>query len=119
MSRISILALMLGIVGLASPVFAHSGHTVWGAWRFDWEVKDEAGLAIRNVYFNNELVLWKASMPVIRVRYQGDVCGPYQDRITWGSLLKISNCGNKKVCQRSFTDSSGRNWLEIGVLSKI
>lgn len=112
------LSLLLLILLLAAPASAHSGHTNWGAWRLDWEVKDDAGIAIRNVYYNNELVIWKASVPVIRVRYNGNVCGPYADRINWSNLLNISNCGNAKVCQTSST-FSGHNWLELGVLAKI
>lgn len=107
----------LVVLGLATPVMAHSGHTVWGGWTFDWEVKDNAGIALRNVYFNNELVFYKASLPVIRVRYDHS-CGPYQDRINWDKLVKISNCGNKKVCQKSYS-SGGRNWLEVGVYARI
>ena len=105
------------LLAMAGPARAHSGHTNWGPWRFDWEVKDGAGLALRNVTFNNELVIWKASMPVIRVRYDRD-CGPYADRIDWGNLLEISNCDNAKVCQKSFA-SGGRNWLRIDVLAAI
>src|SRR5262249_26178775 len=84
----------------------------------DWEVKDHAGIAIRDVFFNNELVVHKGSMPVIRVRYDGDRCGPYADQISWGSLLNISNCGGGKVCQKAFT-AGDHNWLELGVLAAI
>ncbi len=109
----------------ATPICAtaqtepHSGHTVWRGWIFDWEVKDSAGLSIRNVRYQNEQVIYKASMPVIRVRYDGNACGPYADRIDWLNLLNISNCGNKKICQRGYTDSSGRNWCELGLLAGI
>lgn len=118
--RFIIYVVLWGMISLVAPqAFAHSGHTVWGGWRFDWEVKDNAGIAIRNVYFNNELVLYKASLPVIRVQYDGNKCGPYADQISWGDLVKISNCGNKKVCQTSYTSSDGRNWLELGVYARI
>ena len=52
---------------IASYTFAQSGHTNWNGWSFDWEVTNGEGLALRNASFNNEFVLWKASMPVIRV----------------------------------------------------
>lgn len=106
------------VIGCATSARAHSGHTVWGGWTLDWEVKDSAGIALRNVYFNNELAIYKASLPVIRVRYNNNACGPYADRISWSNLVNISNCGNKKVCQASFS-SGGRNWLEIGVYARI
>ena len=104
---------------LAGLAHAQSGHTVWGNWSFDWEVSGNTGLGIRQVFFSNKKLLWKANMPVIRVRYDNDVCGPYQDRINWGSLVEISNCGNNKICQQSFTDSNGRDWLRLGVLARI
>lgn len=104
-------------IGSAAPAKAHSGHIVWGSWRFDWEVKNDAGLGIRNVYFNNRKIIYKASMPVIRVKYDC-CCGPYADLISWSSLKKISNCGNEKVCTRSYTQG-GRNWLEVGVYARI
>lgn len=110
--------LLLSVLGFASAAFATSGHINWGSWRFDWEVKDNAGIALRNVHYNNRLVLYKASMPAIRVRYQNDVCGPFLDQINWGKLLNISDCGDRKVCQRSFT-VNGLAWAEIGVLAKI
>lgn len=98
---------------------AHSGHTVWSGWRFDWEVKDNAGLGVRNVYYNDELVIYKASLPVIRVRYDHDACGPYADQINWGSLVNIGDrCGGQKVCQTSYT-SGGREWLEVAVYARI
>src|SRR6058998_2041669 len=97
---------------------AHEGHISWGPWRFDWEVHDYSGIGIRNVYYNNEFVIWKANMPVIRVRYANDACGPYADRITWDNLVQISNCGNHKVCQQAST-VGGQSWLELGVYARI
>jgi hypothetical protein len=115
---ISIAIVCQGLTTVPSMAYAHEGHTTWGPWRFDWEVRDHAGIGIRNVYYNNELVFWKASMPVIRVRYAGNRCGPYADRITWGHLVQISNCGNRKVCQEEFS-SGGQRWLELGVYARI
>src|SRR5262245_50449926 len=80
----ALLAMML--LGGSPSVFAHSGHTDWGPWSFDWEVKDGSALGIRNVYYNHELVIYKANMPVIRVRYDGNASGPWADRIDWGNL---------------------------------
>jgi len=102
----------------AAPVQAHSGHLDWGNWRFDWEVKDDAGLGIRNVFYKNKQILYKGSMPVVRVQYAGNGCGPYADRIDWDSLLKISNCGDNKFCVRQM-NIDGREWLQIGILAKI
>ena len=106
------------LVAVVVPAFAQSGHTNWEGWSFDWEVKDGAGLALRYLTFKNELVVWKASMPVIRVKYSPDSsgfeCGPYADRINWSSLGAIAWCGNQKVCQQSYI-SGGRKMMEIGI----
>src|SRR5438093_9462877 len=116
------LVIVLASVAVAVlPGFAAtSGHTNWGPWQFNFEVKDGAGVSIRDVFYNNELVLYKASMPVIRVKYQvlanGQTCGPYADRIDV-SLLQPTTC-SPDVCQRSYT-LGGHNWLEVGVMAQI
>jgi hypothetical protein len=116
------LAALLCVLGCASSTFAHSGHVNWGPWDFDWEVKDSSGLAIRNVKYQNEELIYKASMPVIRVKYDrdgdNDGCGPYADQISWGSLVDISFCGGARVCQQTYS-SGGREWLELGILAEI
>src|SRR6266496_5357560 len=116
--RCGILCLLL----FASVVTcAQSGHTDWTGWSFDWEVKDGAGLAIRNVYYKGELVLWKASLPVIRVKYDtvnGNTCGPYADRIYSCNLIPISSCGNNTICQQGYT-AVGHNMLELAVYARI
>jgi hypothetical protein len=106
------------VLGFARPAAAHFGSVVWGSWSFDWEVRDNAGLALRNVKYKQKTLIYKASMPVIRVRYQDDKCGPFADQINWDNLLNISNCGDAKVCQRSFTQG-GKNWMQIDVLAGI
>jgi len=117
-----------------------SGHINWQQWSFDWEVRVDTGLALRDVSFDGKTVLNKASMPVIRVKYvkewpiwhpyswwplrklsftrQGGKCGPFQDRISWGRIKKQAGCSNQKVCVESFF-SSGIEWLEIGVFAEI
>ncbi len=115
---LSTLAAISALLNWSGSSLAHSGHTVWGAWTFDWEVRNDAGLGLRNLYFDGKLVAYKMSLPVIRVRYDGDQCGPYADRINWDNLVDISNCGGAKVCQESYS-SGGRNWLEIGILARI
>ena len=108
---------LLGAFGGAPPAAAAiSGHTDWKAWRFDWEIKDGAGVAIRNVTYGGELVIYKASMPAIRVKYDGDACGPFTDRLTEYSL-KSTVCA-PDVCQRSYT-LGGHEWLEVGIMEQI
>lgn len=106
------------LLGNALPAAAQSGHTSWWPWSFDWEVKDGAAIGLRNVYYKGELVIYRANLPVIRVRYNGGTT--YADRIYWENLLTGGDlCGvpfgcGIKVCQRSL-NVGGRNWLEIGV----
>ena len=102
---------------------SRTGHIDWGRWSFDYAVADKEGLALVNVYYNEKVVLGKASVPVVRVKYLKDRCGPYHDQILWklgGShgLQKISNCNNEYVCCQSFTSDNMR-WLEIGVYARI
>ncbi|HYH76094.1 MAG TPA: RICIN domain-containing protein [Arthrobacter sp.] len=115
--------LLTGAVALvvAGPLRAQSGHSSWGPWSFDWEVVGKRGLGIRNVRFEDTLFLYKANLPVIRVKYVNDNwltgCGPYQDRIQW-KHLQPTTCSSSKICQQSFT-SGGINWLELGAFAKI
>lgn len=121
MRKPALFFLAASLLILTQPLLAQSGHTTWNGWSFDWEVKDGAGLALRNVFYNNEFVIWKASMPTIRVKYvtvSGSTCGPFADRIDWSNLIPISWCSNSKVCQQSYI-SGGHNMLELGVEAKI
>jgi hypothetical protein len=109
-----------------------SGHTNWGPWSFDWAIRDKAGLALLDVRYNGTLILYKASLPVIRVRYEpepgGDICGPYADRIVWDSFPYVGPrariidvgppCGGKKICQFSST-INGVDWLTLGIYARI
>ena len=115
--RVAVVVLML-LFGHALPATAQSGHTSFWPWSFDWEVKDGASIGLRKVYYKGELVIYRANMPVIRVRYVSSTT--YADRINWENLLTGGDlCGvpfgcGSKPCQRSFI-VNGRQWLEIGV----
>src|SRR5215813_14069939 len=106
---------------LVSPVWGHSGHISENGWDFDWEVKDSAGLAIRNVRFQNQYYIYKASMPVIKVHYETvgnppHTCGPYHDQIDWANLQDISWCNNSKLCHQTF-NQNGHNWTKVAILA--
>ena len=121
----------------SGPAFAEtqSEHINWGRWSFDWEVRDNTGLALRDVTYADELVLAKASMPVIRVKYVKEMvwwnpftwfgsradngrCGPFQDRLRWQDLVPIVNCSNQKVCIEHSTQNNVK-WLELGIYVRI
>lgn len=38
-----------------------------------------SGIELRDVYFRGRRVLRQAHLPILNVRYDGDVCGPYRD----------------------------------------
>jgi hypothetical protein len=124
----ALIAACLNVCFLAAPALAQSGSVNWGPWKLGWEVDDAntAGLGLVNVRFNDRLILNRANMPVVRVRYNGDACGPFADRITSAYLRPINaddqecgHCGcNQKVCQLTFS-FEGRDWLEISVRALI
>jgi hypothetical protein len=124
---------MLSVLAWSGPAVAEtqSEHVDWGRWSFDWEVRDNTGLALRNEKFADVLILNKASMPVVRVKYVKEMvwwnpftwfgsraesgrCGPFQDRLRWQDLVPIVNCGDQKVCMESSTQHNVK-WLELGI----
>ncbi|MFA9564862.1 MAG: hypothetical protein ACERLM_09180, partial [Acidimicrobiales bacterium] len=104
----------------AQGTSATSGHLDWGPWSLDWDVNGARydGLSMSDVSFDGRSVLKRASLPVMRVFYDGNVCGPSADRLGPGSLLPVSWAGDELVVQRSFVQGD-RNWLELGILGRI
>ena len=95
MTRVAVTALLLlctltlPLPGLADEA---SEHLEWGRWSFDYEVKDNTGLALRNVTYSGEQVLAKASMPVVRVKYVKE--RRWWNPFTWfGSRADSGRCG--------------------------
>jgi hypothetical protein len=68
---------------------SESGSVVWPSpdeplWRFDWRLADspdQEGIVIRSVRYRENQLILKASLPSLRVRYDGP-CGPYKDPLT-------------------------------------
>ena len=129
--------LILSSTLLTSQAFAdwESQPFEWGKWHLQLEMKDAAGLAIKNVAYEGEQVLAKASLPVIRVKYvrewpawdprswfglgrSSGRCGPFEDRISPTTLIKNKNCDGNKLCTATHTLDS-LQWLEVGVYAKI
>ncbi len=99
---------------------AHAASIDWNGWKFDYSTSDNSsGLVLTDVYYNDKQILAKASMPVMRVQYDNDVCGPYADILSSGVLRAATQgapeaaCNNKALCERTFT-LNGENILEIG-----
>ena len=102
---------------------APSGHTSWGPWEFDWEVREAAGLNLMQVHYNGDKILHKVNVPVVRVHYlepglDPGIAGPYADKMDPGSLQQISTQGDPRVRQRAY-QAGGRNWLEIAIFDRI
>lgn len=114
------LMIAIGIMLIScSKIQAHSGTVNWNGWSFNWAVSDAAtkeGLIIRNLYYNQQEIMYKGSMPVIRVHYENN-CGPFADRISKEDLAPInwSYCTGQETCSRVYTDGNGVQWLEIGM----
>ncbi len=93
-------------------------HRNWQDWSFDYQVGGRMdGLSLTKVKYKGVDILARASLPVMTVFYDNDVCGPYADRLG-GDLTPIGWANNDIVVLREFTQS-GRQWLEIGVQDTI
>lgn len=137
MRSILIALCLFCLVGVGTPAFAEpqSGTITWEKWTFGWEVYGNQSLVLSDMKYDGELVLLKASLPVIKVKYEREWpwyhpyswfgigrstgrCGPFQDRITWKHLVSAPACGGSKVCASSYT-AGGVKWLEVGVYARI
>ncbi|WP_033213704.1 hypothetical protein [Kitasatospora phosalacinea] len=56
-------------------------------WKFSWQMVDgdSEAIAFYDLYFKDRLVLHKASLPMIRVQYDGPA-GPYKDQLSTGNM---------------------------------
>lgn len=78
-------------------IMAESGTISWPqanpVWTFRYTLNDSSepeGLAIHDVRYKNRKVLYKASLPSLRVQYNGN-CGPYKDALTYGNATVQNN----------------------------
>jgi len=92
----------------------------WEGWSFDVSTNDNAsGLVLRDVSFEGRKILDRASMPVMRVEYERDVCGPYADILSSRALRPATQgapesvCDGRSQCTRTFT-RDGERMLEVG-----
>ena len=115
---------LLASVTQAQPLVAmpDSGSTTFGDWSFSWEIgnANDEGLVLKNVRWKGASVLYKASLPVVRVKYRGDAsnidagCGPYNDRLHSGNLSRFSG-QTSNVVARFF----GKGLMELAVFAEI
>lgn len=112
--------LALWAVSLAVAANGYAADIEWEGWSFDYSTNsNSSGLVLTNVRYNGELILGRASMPVMRVEYENDICGPYADILSPSQLEPANSgapndvCDNQSVCRRSFTQDGERKF-EIG-----
>ncbi len=109
---------LLGIAALAGVVAAEAAAVTWNGWTFDYEVSGNFdGLSLKNVTYQGHTLVYKINLPVMRVFYDNDACGPYADRLG-GTLSPIPWANNATIAQREFT-LGGRQWYEIGIRDQI
>jgi Copper amine oxidase, enzyme domain len=95
---------------------AQSGTVVWPnssepLWRFNWRLADSPdaeGTVITNAFYRDHQVFYKASLPIIRVQYDGNVCGPYKDPLNYNNARTTSRCPSSRVCVYSYVASGFR-----------
>ncbi len=105
---------------LLVAVSSRAADVDWSGWSFNYSTNNNlSGLVLTDVYYNDKKILGKASMPVMRVEYENDICGPYADILSPGALRNPGGgsqtpaCENQAVCRRIFTQN-GENFLEVG-----
>jgi CARDB len=110
-SALSLGLLVSSQIGQALPV-------TWNGWSFDYSVSGNFdGLSLTKVTYQGTSLINKISMPVMRVFYDNNICGPYADRLG-GVLSPITWTSNSTIGQRQFT-LDGRQWYEIGIRDQI
>jgi len=116
---LSILLTGLTFVNVSKAArFSGTHHRDWQGWSFDYTVGGRLdGVSLTKVKYKGVDILGKASLPVMRVFYDNDDCGPYADRIG-GDLTPVSWANDDLVVLREFTQA-GRQWLEIGIQDTI
>ncbi len=109
---------VLGLVLIISSQFSQAVPVTWNGWSFDYNVGGNYdGLSLVNVAYQGSSLIGKISMPVMRVFYNNNTCGPYADRLG-GTLSPIPWTNNSTIGQRQFT-LDGRQWYEIGIRDQI
>ena len=109
---------LLGLILLTIVHTAEAQTVAWNNWAFDYNVStDLDGLSLLNVKYQGRLLIYRISLPVTRVFYSNNLCGPFADRLG-GTLSPIPWANNATMAQREFT-LNGHQWYEIGIRGQI
>ncbi len=113
-------SIVIALLALVIPFSLNAADIEWKGWNFDYNTNsNSSGLVLTNVDYNGSRIISKVSMPVMRVEYNNDVCGPYADILSSRRLKSAtqgapdSACHNQAVCVRTFTQG-GEDKLEVG-----
>lgn len=93
---------------------SESGSLNWRTWSLNYRLADspdQEGIAVSNVRFKGRQVLYKASLPSLRVQYSGS-CGPYKDPLNYNNAQPTQRCPNQRVCVYTYS-SGGQNALAL------
>ncbi len=82
---------------------SEAGSVVWPTaanpiWRFNWALEgspDAEGIVISGAYFRGHEVFYKASLPSLRVQYDGNACGPYKDPLYYDDAHPTGGGSNR------------------------
>lgn len=116
---IGIMAMMLNTTATPQRLISQTSQTVnWNGWNFSYENNGNyEGLSLTNVSYQNKLIIKKISLPVMRVFYQNNTCGPYADRLG-GDVSPIPWANNATIAKRQITVGNIQ-WYEIGIRDQI
>lgn len=83
-----------------------------GPWRLTYEIDGRNGLALDQVYYRNEKVIYHANMPIVRVRYLSQRAGQRQAPSTAQANCRVR--GGDTICARfgdRLTRGSARSFI--------
>ena len=94
---------------------SEAGSVVWPSpseplWTLDWrlaDAPDQEGIVIRSARYRGHQVFYKASLPALRVQYDGN-CGPFKDPLNYNNAQPTSRCPNTRVCIYSYVSGGVR-----------
>lgn len=94
---------------------SESGSIVWPSaanpvWRLNYRLADspdQEGIVVSGVQFRGHQVFYKASLPSLRVQYDGP-CGPYKDPLNYNNAQTTTRCPSQRVCVYSYTSNGQR-----------
>lgn len=87
------------------------------------------GLELTDVYYRGRLILKRAEVPVLNVKYSGDTCGPYRDWLysedcfqangtdvpAAGSGIRVANAPPSTLCESGTPGSDAGNFKGVAI----